>query len=150
MRPIRRTLVYPHPIEFVWRAISEREALSAWLMETDFEPVVGRPFTFRTDPAPGFDGVVRGEVLVVEPPRRLVYSWRGGPLKETRVSFTLAEVPGGTRLTLEHGGFSGLGGLVPRFVLGFGWRDLLGRDLPAWLDRGVVGSATSPRVEAGP
>jgi len=40
---------YPHPIEIVWRAISEREAISEWLMKTDFEPQVGRKFTL-TDP----------------------------------------------------------------------------------------------------
>ena len=30
-----------HPIERVWRALTDREALAQWLMPNDFEPVVG-------------------------------------------------------------------------------------------------------------
>jgi Zn-dependent protease with chaperone function len=49
---------YDHPIERVWAALTSAEALSAWLMPNDFQPTVGHEFTFRTDPAPGFDGTV--------------------------------------------------------------------------------------------
>ena len=34
-----------------------------WLMDNDFEPVVGHRFTFRTEPTRGFDGIVgRGDL----------------------------------------------------------------------------------------
>lgn len=133
MASIKRERIYPYRVEQVWRAISTREALSEWLMETDFEPVVGKQFTFRTDRAPGFDGVVRGEVLEVEPPHKLVYSWSGGPLQDTRIRFELTPVSNGTRLTFEHSGFSGLQTIVPRFVLTFGWRDLINKQIARWL-----------------
>jgi uncharacterized protein YndB with AHSA1/START domain len=29
-------VVYQHPIRSVWRALTEREALAAWLMPNDF------------------------------------------------------------------------------------------------------------------
>ncbi len=101
---------YPHPIERVWRALTEPAAIARWLMPNDFEPTVGHRFTFRTNPLPqfGFDGVVHCEVTEVEPPRRLAYTWTGGNL-DTRVSYELetAQQDGraGTRLHFEHAGF---------------------------------------------
>ena len=103
-------------------------------MPTDFEAVVGKQFSFKTKPAPGFDGVVKGVVLVVEPPHKLVYSWQGGPLKKSNVSFQLKDVPGGTKLTLEHSGFTGFSELFPRFILGLGWKGLLTKNLYRWLE----------------
>ncbi len=43
--------VYPHPVELVWRALTEPAALATWLMTNDFQAKVGHRFTFRTDPA---------------------------------------------------------------------------------------------------
>lgn len=134
MSGIHREVIYPYPIDSVWKAISSQEALSSWLMETDFEAIVGKRFTFKTKPAPGFDGLVSGEVLVVEPPHKLVYSWQGGTLKNTTVSFQLEAVKEGTKLTLEHTGFSGLRELLPRFILGSGWGSLLNKKIYDWLE----------------
>ena len=50
--------VYPHPIERVWRALTDSEAMTDWLMPNDFEPKIGHKFRFHTKPAPGFDGTV--------------------------------------------------------------------------------------------
>lgn len=94
----------PHPPERVWRALTDPEQLAAWLMPNDFAPAVGHRFTFRTDPRPGFDGIVHSEVLALEPPRRLRISWRGGGL-DTTVTWTLEPEGRGTRLFLEHAGF---------------------------------------------
>ena len=58
---------------------------------------------------------VAGQVLLVEPGKRLAYSWKGGaddnsgygqPL-DTVLTLTLTEKPGGTLLLLEHSGFTG-------------------------------------------
>ena len=38
----------------VWRALTDRRALSQWRMETDFEPTLGHRFTFRAKPPPGW------------------------------------------------------------------------------------------------
>jgi uncharacterized protein YndB with AHSA1/START domain len=75
----------------------------------DFEPCIGRRFTFRVPPKPedGFEGlVVECEVLECEPPRSLVFTWTtGGPVIDTRVSFRLESDGEGTRLYFEHSGF---------------------------------------------
>ena len=132
-RTIHRDIIYHHPVEKVWRALTSKEALSQWFMETDFEPVVGKRFTFKTKPTPGFDGVVSGEVLSVDAPHHLAYTWRGGPLQETVVRFWLEPQGNVTLVRLEHSGFSGAKEIVPSFILQLGWRKLLKKDLPGYL-----------------
>ena len=51
------------------------------------------------------DGWVRAQVTDLDPPRRMVWAWsasEGGPV--TTVTFELAPVADGTRLTLAHVG----------------------------------------------
>ena len=60
---IDASVVYPHPVDRVWAALTSSEALAAWLMPNDFQPVVGHRFTFRTKPAAGFDGIDRKSVV---------------------------------------------------------------------------------------
>lgn len=119
--------VYPYPIEQVWKAISTAEALSQWLMPTDFVLEIGRAFTFQTKPQPGFDGKVHGRVLHFEPLKTLTYTWQGGPMKKpTTVKFELTAIPEGTRLTFTHSGFEGfINAYIVRFILKKGWKDLL-------------------------
>jgi uncharacterized protein YndB with AHSA1/START domain len=127
-------VTYHHAPERVWNALTDSAALAAWLMPNDFAPHVGHHFTFRTQPQLGFDGIVRCEVLEVDAPRRLVYSWQGGPLRQpTTVIWTLRAVPEGTHLRLEHAGFTGMSGAVVRRLLGRGWRGLLRQSLPGQL-----------------
>ena len=138
---IDATVVYPHPVDRVWAALTSSEALAAWLMPNDFRPAVGRRFTFRTRPAPGFDGIVRCEVLELDPPKRMVWSWAGGQI-DTTVTFTLEETAATqTRLRLHQVGFHGLGAQLTRRILAGGYPRILGQRLPAYLDR-RAGTAT--------
>jgi uncharacterized protein YndB with AHSA1/START domain len=126
---------YPHPVDQVWKALTSSEALAAWLMPNDFKPAVGHRFTFQTRPAPGFDGIVRCEVLELDPPRRMVWSWAGGNI-DTTVTFTLEETASGrTRLRLHQVGFHGLGAQLTRRILASGYPRILGQRLPAYLDQ---------------
>jgi uncharacterized protein YndB with AHSA1/START domain len=128
--------VYPHPPERVWRALTDPQVLGEWLMPTNLEPQVGHVFEFRTDPAPGFDGVIHCQVLEMDPPRRLVYSWHGGWAPQpTLVTWTLVPVPGGTRLRLDHTGFEGVRGIALSFILGSGWKSKILRLLDVTLNR---------------
>ncbi len=91
-RDLHFEMQYPHPPEQVWRALTNSEALGQWLMLNDFKPVVGHRFQFRTKPAPGFDGIVQCEVMEIEPPARLVYTWTGGGV-DTTLTWTLEPLP---------------------------------------------------------
>ena len=121
-RTIRYEKIYAHPPGRIWKLIADSKVLSEWLMPNDLLPVVGHKFTFRTKPGPGFDGIVHCEVLEVEPDRRLVYSWTGGPIKNSKVSWTLTRVAEGTHLLFEHTGFEGLAPVAISFLLGRGWK----------------------------
>jgi uncharacterized protein YndB with AHSA1/START domain len=105
--------VLPHAPATVWKTLVTAELIARWLMPNDFEPQVGKRFTFRTKPMGDWDGVVHCEVLEVIPHRKLVYTWTGGSNRNTRggsrldsmVTWTLTPVEGGTRLRLVHAGF---------------------------------------------
>jgi uncharacterized protein YndB with AHSA1/START domain len=129
-------VVYPHPVERVWRAITDSASLGRWLMPNDFEPRVGHHFTFRTEPDQQWSGVVDCEVVAVEPPRRVAYTWQGGNLPRTLVTFTLEPAGEGTRLRLVHSGFAAGGkpALTVRDILASGWNSKVLREkLPALL-----------------
>ncbi|MBL8360461.1 MAG: SRPBCC domain-containing protein [Rubrivivax sp.] len=130
---LRIERVYPHPRALVWRALVEPELLARWLMPNDFKPEVGHRFTFRTEPGPGFDGIVRCEVLELVAQQRLVLSWAGGPI-DTRITFSLGDAPGGTRLVVEQTGFAGLRAWLVSRLLALGSRKIYGHKLPQLLD----------------
>ena len=96
--------VYPHPAEKVWRALTEGPLIAQWLMKNDFEPVIGRKFQLRSEPVPQWDGIIDCEVLVVEPLKRLSYSWGTLGLASV-VLFTLTPAESGTHVRMEHSGF---------------------------------------------
>jgi uncharacterized protein YndB with AHSA1/START domain len=100
--------VFPHPPEKLWRALTESPLLAQWMMNNDFEPVVGRKFQFRADPAPNWNGVVDCEVLSVDPPHCLSYNWGvggSGSGLQWVVLFTLTPAEGGTHVRMEQSGF---------------------------------------------
>jgi uncharacterized protein YndB with AHSA1/START domain len=103
---IARELILPHPPERVWAALTDSAMLAQWLMPNDFAPQLGHRFTFRTQPLPqfDFDGITYCQVVELEPPHRLSYSWRGGDL-DTLVTFELEPIGVGTRLLFVHSGF---------------------------------------------
>ena len=77
-----------HPPEQVWRALTQPDLLSAWLPEG---PDVSRA------------------LVEADPPNVVRYAWRdaaGDPPLESEVTFVLRPSPGGTHLTVIHGGLS--------------------------------------------
>ena len=95
-----------HAPEKVWRALTQPELLSEWLL-----PVVnlklerGAAFTLKAPEKPGWDGTVDCRFIEIEPQRKLSYSWVGGDFIDTVVSFTLTPNASGTRLSLVQSGF---------------------------------------------
>ncbi|HVI86516.1 MAG TPA: SRPBCC domain-containing protein, partial [bacterium] len=68
--------IFPHPIETVWHALTDGAALASWLMPNDFVPRIGHRFSLRSPAIPGWPGRAECEVLEMDPPRRMVWSWR--------------------------------------------------------------------------
>jgi len=103
-----RTLVIeremPHPPEKVWRALTEGALIKEWLMENDFQPVVGHRFSFRAKPVAKWNGIIDCEVLVFEPNQKLSYSW-GSLGVGSVVAWTLIPTSTGTILRMEQSGF---------------------------------------------
>ena len=100
-------------------------------MRNDFKPAVGHKFNFRADPMPGWNGITDCEVLAIDPPRTLAYTWNasGEEAKtgiRTVVTFTLTPVAGGTHLRVEQAGFRAESG-HDRFYQGaqYGWQKML-------------------------
>jgi uncharacterized protein YndB with AHSA1/START domain len=96
-----------HAPEKVWRALTDPALLSEWLLPIiDFRLQSGAAFAFKTQPQPGWDGVVNCRILEIEAQRKLSYTWvTGDNWLDTVVSFTLTPTPSGTRLSLVQSGF---------------------------------------------
>ena len=94
----------PHPPEKVWRALTQTSLIKEWLMDNDFQPAVGHKFQFRSTPMPNWNGIIDSEVLVVDPNKKLSYSW-GSLGLESVVTFTLTPTDAGTHIRMEQTGF---------------------------------------------
>jgi uncharacterized protein YndB with AHSA1/START domain len=167
---IDHEVVYPHPPERVWRALTESDLLAEWLMDNDLTDArVGETFAFRDEAVPPlWDGVVRCEVLAVERPELLRISWwGGGGNPETTVTWRLEAVDldsvdpesvvgdpdavtadagatEGTRLSVSHEGLDGLRGLLMRFGMRGGWTTMYRERLPSVLARLATADHHSP------
>jgi len=94
----------PHPPEKVWRALTQTSLIKEWLMDNDLQPAVGHKFQFRSTPMPNWNGIIDSEVLVVDPNKKLSYSW-GSLGLESVVTFTLTPTDAGTHIRMEQTGF---------------------------------------------
>jgi uncharacterized protein YndB with AHSA1/START domain len=111
-------VVLPHSPEKVWRALTNSEVLAKWMMPNDFEPRIGYRFQFQaskqgnrnkpTEPD-GEPGGITGahcEVIEMEAPHRLAYTWRESSDSPDSlpdlVTWILEPSESGTRLRMEH------------------------------------------------
>jgi uncharacterized protein YndB with AHSA1/START domain len=118
---------YAHPPERVWRALTDRAELAAWLMPNDFTTQVGARFRF--DSRPAHAEPFECEVLEIDPPRRLREQWTIGGLPTT-VTYELRADGDHTVLRVEHDGLS------PEEQRHFdgGWAGKLAEGIPLVLD----------------
>jgi len=133
---ITRSLVIerelPHPLEKVWRALTQGPLIQEWLMANDFQPLVGHQFKFRSTPMPNWNGVIDCEVLAVEPNQKLSYSWSSLGLVSV-VVWSLVATSGGTLLRMEQSGFRPDQEAAYQGA-NYGWQKFIGN-----LERGVAG-----------
>lgn len=107
--------VFAYPPEAIWRVLTTGALIGRWLgmNPIGFEAVKGARFTFQTDPAGAWDGVIHCQVLEITTNQSFSFSWQGGDdgnpqygsRLDTIVTFTLTKVATGTRLRLVHAGF---------------------------------------------
>lgn len=62
-------------VEKLWKALTDSSKLAKWIADNDFEPVVGHRFQFRHQPNEYWDGIVDSEVLIVDEPNQLSFTW---------------------------------------------------------------------------
>ncbi|EPZ51639.1 SRPBCC family protein [Alicyclobacillus acidoterrestris] len=96
---------YTTSIDKLWSALTDSSKLAKWITENDFKPIVGYRFQFRMPPMNGWNGIIEGEVLIVEAPNRLSYTWESG--EKHIVTWTLQDLGNGkVNLHLEQSGIS--------------------------------------------
>ena len=122
----------PYPPEKIWRALTEGALIKEWLMDNDFQPVEGHSFKFRSTPVPNWDGIIDSKVLVVEPDKKLSYSWGSMGLQSV-VVWTLVATNGGTLVRMEHSGFGSDQDAAYKGA-NYGWQKFIGN-----LERVVAG-----------
>src|SRR6185503_14242041 len=103
------------PLSRVWKALTDTKEFGAWFgVDLDGRFAAGRPIRGRIT-IPGYEHV-RMEVTVEKMEPQTFFSWRWHPAAidpkadysqepSTLVEFRLAEIPGGTRLTVVESGF---------------------------------------------
>lgn len=97
---------YTASLEKVWSALTDPTKLAKWVMENDFKPEVGHRFQFRAQPVGGWDGIINCEVLTVDAPNQLSYTWISAG-QENTVTWTLQDLgEGKVNLHLEQTGIT--------------------------------------------
>ncbi|NJO96336.1 MAG: SRPBCC domain-containing protein [Pleurocapsa sp. CRU_1_2] len=100
---VKLNVFYPHPPEKVWQALTDCRILNAWMMKNDFKPRLGHKFKFESNSLPGIKTIIHCEVVKLEKPKRLAYTWQDEITSEpSLVIWTLNPAEGGTQLQLQH------------------------------------------------
>jgi len=120
------------PPERVWQAFTDPAALDTWFWphldgSADVDLRIGGGYRI-VGPKAGIE--VAGEYLEINPPKRLVFTWRwSGEPVESLVTLELTATADGTVLSIVHDRFADA---TSRDAHEQGWNDCLDR-LPGWL-----------------
>jgi uncharacterized protein YndB with AHSA1/START domain len=147
---ILATVTIAVPPERIFRALTDPAELPKWWGSDDMYRTTAhaadlRPGGSWRSEGTGSDGTpffVEGEYLEIEPPRRLVMTWKapwdGGNV--TTITYTLEPVAAGTKLTVRHEGFADRAGSCRSHSQG--WPRVLGW-LNHYLDPAAKAAAAS-------
>ena len=103
LRKVKKTVFYPYSVQQVWQVLTDRRSLSTWLMDNNFEPTLGHKFWLEKHSVPGFEEFIYCEVIELDTPLCLAYSWQDSSMPSpTIVRWLLRSLNEGTQLCLEH------------------------------------------------
>jgi uncharacterized protein YndB with AHSA1/START domain len=91
--------VFPHPIERVWRALTDPAELALWCMPATIDLRVGGAYAFQSEEW--------GHILALDPPRLIKLGKKGvgvpGATDDNWMQYELEAIPDGTRMRfVEH------------------------------------------------
>lgn len=92
------------PIEKIWAALTVPERLADWFGLVDLELRVGGRYHIRWE---GEDYVVEGEIIELDPPRRLAHTWPDGSPTPAICRYELEPDGEGCRLRFANEGVPG-------------------------------------------
>jgi len=129
---ITKTVFFKTSRETVWAFLTEKDKLAEWFHPAEADLADGQDYALIGTSAEGQTSKqCWGTVEHWEPHSKLIYSFTVKPLNGvmTKVTWTLDDARGGTRLTLNHEGLAAAGdaalGLLT--ALDAGWDEHLGR-----------------------
>lgn len=133
---------YPYSQRKVWQALTDPDLIPLWTATgkgarpIGFSTDPGTRFQFVAKPMPGWNGVVDCEMLEAREPWLLRFTWRGGQRDDvTHVTCRIEPLADGSRLTWEHSGFRGVGGLIICKLLRWVRKKMLKEGIPPVLAR---------------
>jgi uncharacterized protein YndB with AHSA1/START domain len=142
-KPLIVERTYNAPIQKVWRAITDRDQMKEWYFELEeFKAEKGFKFQF-TGGDENVQYLHECEVLVVDPPHKLSYSWTY-PEHNTGYSVVTWELfeegEQQTRLRLTHEGLDSFPKDNPNFAITSytdGWNFILGESLKNFVEKDI-------------
>ncbi|HEX3374223.1 MAG TPA: SRPBCC domain-containing protein [Edaphobacter sp.] len=102
---------YPASVERVFKAWTDANQLGQWFAPTDdyttkatVDLQVGHEYRIAITHKGGNVHIILGTYRLIDPPRKLVYTWRweGGPMADTLVTVDFAPEGEATKVTITH------------------------------------------------
>jgi uncharacterized protein YndB with AHSA1/START domain len=124
---------YPASVERVFKAWTDANQLGQWFAPTDdyttkatVDLRVGHEYRIAITHKGGNVHTILGTYRVIDPPHKLVYTWRweGGPMADTLVTVDFAPEGDVTKVTITHDQFTNT---EDRDKHNEGWNGCLGR-----------------------
>jgi uncharacterized protein YndB with AHSA1/START domain len=106
---------YPASVERVFKAWTDANQLGQWFAPTDdyttkasVDLKVGHEYRIAITHKGGNVHTILGTYRLIDPPRKLVYTWRweGGPMADTLVTVDFAPDGDATKVTITHEQFT--------------------------------------------
>jgi uncharacterized protein YndB with AHSA1/START domain len=95
--------------ERVWEVLTREGLVEQWLGCMGYKAEIGTIFYMQQDAAKRASGDTSGathcELLALDPPRHMVFSWYYPDMPKTEVLITLEAAGAGTRVALVHTGW---------------------------------------------